>query len=251
MGRSENGLMKNGSKSVSLSSKTKHEILNFIENEKIQADEILPSENKFMDIFRVSRYTVREALALLEQDNIIYKIKGKGTFVNKRPIQIESGLEKLESITEIIESFGYEPGTIWVGVEEGFPTNDMMEKLKLEADHKVITLKRIRTANGKAAAYLVDTISKNLVNNESLENIESESVFSYFREKFGIVIDYATTEIIPTRCTEEMVEHLKVDKDKLFILLHQLHYDKEGHPILYSLDYFDSEIFKLKVNRVT
>lgn len=247
----KNSLINNGSKSISLSSKTKHEILKFIENEEIQADEILPSENTFMDILGVSRYTVREALALLEQDKIIYKIKGKGTFVNKRPIQIESGLEKLESITEIIESFGYEPGTIWVGVEEGYPTKDMVKKLKLEADDKVITLKRIRTANGKAAAYLVDTVPKKMVNNESLANIDSESVFSYIKEKFGIVMDYATTEIIPTLPTEEMIEHLKVANDKLFILLHQLHYDREGQPILYSLDYFDSEIFKLKVNRIT
>lgn len=243
--------MNNGSKSISLSSKTKHEILKFIENEEIQADEILPSENTFMDILGVSRYTVREALALLEQDKIIYKIKGKGTFVNKRPIQIESGLEKLESITEIIESFGYQPGTIWVGVEEAYPTKDMVKKLKLEADDEIITLKRIRTANGKAAAYLVDTIPKKIVNNESLDNIDSESVFSYIKEKFGIAIDYATTEIIPTVPTEEMIEHLKVANDKLFILLHQLHYDREGQPILYSLDYFDSEIFKLKVNRIT
>lgn len=242
--------MKNGSKSISLSSKTKHEILKFIENEEIQADEILPSENTFMDILGVSRYTVREALALLEQDKIIYKIKGKGTFVNKRPIQIESGLEKLESITEIIESFGYQPGTIWVGVKEACPTKDMVKKLKLEADDKIITLKRIRTANGKAAAYLVDTIPKKIVNNESLDNIDQESVFSYIKEKFGIVIDYATTEIVPTLPTEEMIEHLKVANDKLFILLHQIHYDKEGNPILYSLDYFDSEIFKLKVNRI-
>lgn len=244
-------MIKNSSKSVSLSSKTKNQILSFIENEEIQSDEILPSENTFMDILGVSRYTLREALALLEQDKIIYKIKGKGTFVNKRPIQIESGLEKLESITEIIESFGYTPGTEWVGVEEGYPTKDMIKKLKLEADDKVITLKRIRTANGKAAAYLVDTIPKKLVNNESLDNIDQESVFSYFREKFDIIIDYATTEIIPARPTEEMVEHLKVTDDKLFILLHQLHYDKEGNPILYSLDYFDSEIFRLKVNRIT
>ncbi|MDR7856797.1 GntR family transcriptional regulator [Tissierella sp.] len=238
-------------KSISLSSKTKHEILKFIENEELQADEILPSENTFMDILGVSRYTVREALALLEQDKIIYKIKGKGTFINKRPIQIESGLEKLESITEIIQSFGYQPGTTWVGVEEGYPTKDMVKKLRLEANDKIITLKRIRTANGKAAAYLVDTIPKKLVNNESLDNIDSESVFSYIKEKFGIVMDYATTEIIPTLPTEEMIERLKVPKNKLFILLHQLHYDKEGHPILYSFDYFDSEIFKLKVNRIT
>lgn len=242
--------MKSENKYISLSSKTKGEILKFIEVNNLQADSMLPSENEFVEIFGVSRYTVREALALLEQDRVIYKIKGKGTFVNRRPIEIEFGLEKLESITEIIQSFGYTPGTLWVGVEESNPTKDMIEKLGIKGTDKVITLKRVRTANGKAAAYLVDTIPKKMVNNESLDNIDTESVFAYIEKNFGIVIDYAIAEIIPTQPTKEMTEKLNVSMDKKFILLHQVHYDKERRPVLYSLDYFDRDVFKFKINRI-
>ena len=242
--------MTSKNKSISLSTKTKGEILKYIEENNFQVNSILPSENEFVEILGVSRYTVREALALLEQDMIIYKIKGKGTFVNRKPIKIESGLEKLESITEIIESFGYTPGTIWVGVEESLPTKDMVEKLNINETDAVITMKRIRTANGKAAAYLVDTIPKKLVNNKSLDNIDSESIFYYIEKHFNIVIDHAIAEIIPARATREMIEIFNVSKDKIFTLLHQIHYDKEGRPILYSFDYFDSEVFKFKINRL-
>jgi len=40
-----------------------------------------------------------------------------------------------------------------------------------------------------------------------------------------------------------------VDESHLFIVLHQMHYDNEGHAVLYSDDYFNPEIIKFKINR--
>ena len=242
--------MKIKRESIPLSQVAKGKILEYIDKGKLQADDILPSENLLMEMLGVSRHTVREALALLEQDKIIYKVQGKGTFVNRKPIQIESGLEKLDSITEIIKSFGYEPGTKWVSIEEKEPTKDMVGELKLELGEKVVTFKRIRTADGNAAAYLVDTVPKRILGNQVPKTINSESLFGYIEKEFGVVVEYAVTEIIPTFPTEEMIKYLDVEEDSLFLLLHQLHYDKEGNLVFYSLDYFDPDVFKFKVNRI-
>ena len=66
--------MKIKQKSVSLSRLAKQEIVKFIKHEKLQPDEQLPSELVLMEMLGVSRHTVREALVLLEQDKLIYKI---------------------------------------------------------------------------------------------------------------------------------------------------------------------------------
>ncbi|MGF7058123.1 GntR family transcriptional regulator [Brassicibacter mesophilus] len=242
--------MKIKEKSIPLSQKAKEKIIEYIREEGLQPDDTLPSEANLMDMLGVSRYTVREALALLEQDKIVYKIQGKGTFVNKRPVQIESGLEKLESITEIIESFGYDPGTEWIDIKENVPTKDMINELKMNEDEKVITFKRIRTASGKVAAYCVDTIKKSMLIGDVPENVDNESMFSYLKEMCGMEPEYAISEILPTFPTKEMVELMKINKKQLFILLHQVHYDKEGNPLIYSMDYFNPDVFKFKVNRV-
>lgn len=243
-------LMPTKGRSVSLSQKIKKKIIEYILKENLQPDDILPSEAVLVDMFGVSRYTVREALALLEQDKILYKIHGKGTFVNKVPIQVESGLEKLESITDIIESFGYKPGTVWVDIKESLPTRDMIQKMKLKPKEKVITFTRIRTADGKIAAYCVDTIKRSNIVGDIPKNIDKESMFEYFEENFGIVPEYAIADIIPVLPTEEMKKHMDIKESQLFLLLHQVHYDKEGHPQIYSMDYFNPDIFKFKVNRL-
>ncbi|HYE80981.1 MAG TPA: GntR family transcriptional regulator [Clostridia bacterium] len=236
-------------KTASLSQQAKEKIIEYIRLEGLQPDAALPTEAELMEMLGVSRYIVREALALLEQDRLIYKRQGKGTFVYKRPIEIESGLEKLESITEIIEKFGYEPGTRWVGISENEPTRDMVGKLKLSPGDKVVTFKRIRTASRKVAAYCVDTVKRSAFGDKVPQNIDRESMFRYLKDECGIETEYAITEIIPTFATEEMMSLIKTNPNQMFLLLHQVHYDKEGNPVIYSMDYFNPQVFRFKVNR--
>lgn len=242
--------MKIKTNSVSLSQKAKEKIIEYIEIEGLQLDDKLPSEADFMEMLGVSRYTVREALALLEQDRVVYKIQGKGTFVNKGPIQIESGLEKLESVTEIIKNFGYEPGTEWVDIVEETPTQDMIDKLKISEDEKVITFKRIRKASGNFAAYCVDSLPKSKLNNTVPIGIGNQSMFTYLNERYNIEVEYGVSDIIPSFPTNEMMNLFKGNKNQLLLLLHQIHYDIEGNPVIYSKDYFNPEVFKFKVNRL-
>lgn len=240
--------MKIKEKNVSLSQKAKAKILDFINKSGLQPNELLPSEANLMKMLGVSRYTVREALALLEQERIVYKIQGKGTYLNKRPLQIESGLERLESVTLTIEKFGHEPGTKWIGIEIKTPTEEMIEKLGIPRDEKVVTFKRLRTANGNVAAYCVDSMPISYFKSIPYD-IKDQSMFSYLENEFGIFVESAVSYILPTTPTQEMIEELGVSEESMYILLHQIHYDREGRAVLYSLDYFNPEVFKFKINR--
>lgn len=235
---------------IALSILAKQSIIELIKEQKIQPDNKLPSEADLMEMLGVSRYTVREALALLEQDKIIYKRQGKGTFVKKVPVKIESGLEKLESITDSIKSFGYNPSGRCLKIEEITPTKDMVEKLNLNKDDKAITFTRIRTADEKVAAFCVDTIPKHLFGDKDIMGLNSMSMFEYFSSKLDIHIEYAVAEIVPTFPTKDIVKLINADRNDLFLLLRQVHYDKEGTPVIYSMDYFNPEVFKFKINRI-
>ena len=127
-------------KNETLSHGARDAILAFIRDSDLGVDDVLPTEAMLMDMLKISRHTVREALALLEQDRVVYRIQGKGTFLKRRPLQIEHGLEKLASMTDMIRSCGFEPSTRWVGIEVRSPGAKMAEQLGLSADEKVVTL---------------------------------------------------------------------------------------------------------------
>ena len=49
----------------------------------------LPSEDALAEEYEVSRITVRQALSSLEQDGLVIRQRGKGTFVSERANTIE------------------------------------------------------------------------------------------------------------------------------------------------------------------
>ncbi|WP_420844596.1 GntR family transcriptional regulator [Mangrovibacillus cuniculi] len=84
-----------------------------IENGVYKEKERLPSEFDLAKQLGVSRATLREALRILEEDNVIVRRHGVGTFVNVKPL-VTSGIEQLNSVTNMIRQAGMEPGTIFL-----------------------------------------------------------------------------------------------------------------------------------------
>src|SRR5690625_1504067 len=71
--------------------------------------EKLPSEYELSKLLGVSRATLREALRVMEEENILFRKHGVGTFVNPKPI-FSSGIEQLKSVTAMIENSGKRAG---------------------------------------------------------------------------------------------------------------------------------------------
>lgn len=64
----------------------------YIDENKFSANQKLPSENVLCMRLEVSRETIRSASRRLEQEGLIYKIKGSGTYINKaEALSKESG----------------------------------------------------------------------------------------------------------------------------------------------------------------
>ena len=56
-------------------------VKNYIEDERLSPGDKFYSEKELCDIHNVSRQTVRQALMVLEGQNVIWRKRGSGTFV--------------------------------------------------------------------------------------------------------------------------------------------------------------------------
>lgn len=237
-------------KSVSLSLLAQEKILQYIDAKHLKEGDRLPSEFEFKTMFGVSRSVVRESLAMLEEKGVIIKMQGRGTFLQKKTEKMESGLEKLESVSETIRSFGFVPSTRWLEIEYEVPDADIREQLKERKGIAVGTFRRLRYADGLLAAYSETFVSKDFLKKPLPETLEHESLFRYFEEEHGIYVDRAITEIVPVWSSEQLQKAMGMTHSKLFILMRQLYLDKNQNHVIFSKDYYNTDYFTFKVNRV-
>ncbi|WP_085992944.1 GntR family transcriptional regulator [Oceanobacillus senegalensis] len=216
-----------------------------IKDGELEPGERLPSETVFAKELGVSRNTLREALRILEEENIIIRKHGVGTFVNQKPV-FTGGIEELFSITDMIEREGKKPGTevLFTGYVD--PHGDDVKELNMDEAEQVFLVKRVRTADGKPLVYCIDKIPANLL--EKGYKLNQESILSSLEEA-GITISHAEAEIKTVGYHEEISEIMNCDKDTPLLVLRQIHYDLNNRPVLYSINFFKSDQISFHVMR--
>ncbi|MFX3674048.1 MAG: GntR family transcriptional regulator [Paenisporosarcina sp.] len=212
-----------------------------------QEKEKLPSEFELAKSLGVSRATLREALRLLEEENIIVRRHGVGTFVNPRPV-FTSGIEQLTSVSTMIRKAGMEPGTIYLSSSEALPSEEDVKRFHCEIDESVITIERVRTANGDPVVYCVDKVPTKYLPNDFLSRQEG-SIFTAIEESGQIRISHAIAFIDPTGYHEVASPFLECEPETALLVLKQLHYDDNDQVVLYSKNYFRADKFSFHVVR--
>ena len=72
---------------IPLYQQIENDIKEKIASGEYQAGQMLPSENKYCEMYKVSRVTVRNAITDLVDEGILIRKHGKGTFVENQKIQ--------------------------------------------------------------------------------------------------------------------------------------------------------------------
>ncbi|WP_075980869.1 GntR family transcriptional regulator [Bacillus massilinigeriensis] len=217
-----------------------------IENGIYKEKEKLPSEFDLAKQLGVSRATLREALRILEEENVIIRRHGVGTFVNSKPL-FTSGIEQLQSVTAMIEQAGMEPGTIFLSSEIHLATEKDIRRFSCLKDEEMVVIERVRTANGDPVVYCVDKIPGKILPTR-LSQIET-SIFSILEDVSNRKVTYAVAQIEPIGYHPKISPILNCGHECALLVLKQMHYDEMDEPILYSVNYFRADKFSFHVLR--
>lgn len=238
---------------MSVKNDNRHLYLQVIDYIKKQIDcgvfkekEKLPSEFELSKKLGVSRATLREALRMLEEENIIIRRHGVGTFVNSKPM-FQSGIEQLSSVTDMIINAGKKPGTILLSSSIQQISKDDAIKLNRTDSDQVVSIERVRTADGEPVVYCVDNIPSIFFKDDTIPHYES--IFDLLHVEANIDISYAVTQIEPIGIHEKVSPILQCGPETSLLVLKQIHYNKEDLPIFYSTNYFRADQFVFHVVR--
>jgi GntR family transcriptional regulator len=104
---------------VPLYHQLKHALRLAIEGGQWRPGDQLPTEQALMERYGVSRITVRQALADLVAEGLLYRRRGKGTFVAARAAPIAETLTELTGHLEELRRQGLDPAVtmLWLEVK--------------------------------------------------------------------------------------------------------------------------------------
>jgi GntR family transcriptional regulator len=206
----------------------------------------LPSEFDLAKQLGVSRATLREALRILEEENVVIRRHGVGTFVNSKPL-FTSGIEQLCSVTDMIKRAGMKPGTIFLSSSVQGPTEEDVKRFRCSKKDEILCVERVRTANGEPVVYCIDKILTKILSRSFTH--DQESLFNLLEKEAGRYISYAVANIEPLGYHEKVSPILECEPETALLVLKQMHFDENDEPILYSVNYFKADKFRFHVVR--
>ncbi|MBI5578864.1 MAG: GntR family transcriptional regulator [Deltaproteobacteria bacterium] len=80
-----------------------------VEDGRYLPDHAIPSERDLCQQYQISRITVRQAIAEMINEGILYRKQGKGTFVARR--KVNQGLSRIVTFSRTVMDIGMKPST--------------------------------------------------------------------------------------------------------------------------------------------
>ena len=212
-------------------------------------DDRVPSETDLADELGVSRTTVRDALSRLENEGIVIRRQGAGTFVNQPGLQVRSRLDEIWSYQEALRAHGYEPATLILDISKSQANAQQRRELNLSTSDKILTVKKLFLEDEQPVILAINLIPLKLITLPYTEKDLIEPIFEFLAEYGGQHLSYFLSEIVPIVGTDDISANLHIPSGTPLISLEEVGYSEENEPILKAYSYFRDDLLRLGLIR--
>jgi GntR family transcriptional regulator len=182
---------------------------------------LLPSEAELCARYSVSRTVVRQALGELENEGLVLKVKGKGTFTTGRKVDT-SFIQDTLGFHESMSKAGHLVQSRILKLLTEPATLDLARLLEVREGEPIIRLDRVRSIDGRAVqvarAVMPAKIFPGLVDMDLAER----SLYQVMRERYGVRPARGHRGIEAIALSKEDAEHLGVARGSLGLRVHSI-----------------------------
>lgn len=215
-----------------------------IDSGEYKPDTRLPGERQLIDMYQVSRITVRQAIGDLVNEGLLYRIHGKGTFVSS--VKIERAVARYIGVAEELLLSGYE-----VDIEilkSGLITADaeVYKALKIPDENKLFMIQRRVFANKQILfvdySYLPSFMA------DLFKNVDlTQDLLFTILEKSGYKISYGEEWIGAGRPSKEEAAYLECKPGSPVLIIKRNTYLENDIPINYGVIVYRSDRYEYYV----
>ncbi|MCL8025331.1 GntR family transcriptional regulator [Nocardioides bruguierae] len=224
----------------------------------------LPPERELAERLETSRTTIRRALGTLEEAGIVRRVRGRaggaylsgcvvrtpdpvGVLAPASGRKLERSLDQVLGLPWMLRSQGFMPTTKVLQLTLEPASVEVAEGLQLEPESPVVSLLRLRYADGEAIsldhAYLDGKRFAGMLDCDM-----TLSMYDTLSERFACDVTCADEWLEAVVAPAHVAGLLDIAEGDALIRLTRLAYDERGHPVEHSFDLFRSDRCRFKVS---
>jgi len=190
----------------------------------------LPPEPDLATHFGLSRATVRQALTRLEQEGLITRQKGRGTFVSddrRRSWLLQSAGGFFQ---DEVERLGREVTSTLLNLHEGPLPPWACDALDLPDRSDGVTVERLRSVDGRVALYVVNHLPARLA--DAIVGMEDAgaSLYLRLRELHGIEVGGGRRTLEAVAAGDRLATLLGVEPNAPIAIVQSVSWDQAMRP---------------------
>lgn len=216
-----------------------------IEHGEYSKGDFFPTEKMLMEQYKVSRVTVRQAMAALAQADYIKSTRGIGTEVIYK--KIDEHLKSVISFTDEMKQHNITMETSYCTIEKVSPSTQVASALRISKTDRCYCLTRVRCVNGSPLVYTI-TYLKDIVVLSMDSGSYMESLYKYLQDAHQIRIEKGRDTLEATLPSKEVQEFLKIEAQMPIFKRVRQTYLPDGEIFEYSLCYYPGNRYKYTVD---
>ena len=226
-----------------------HQLKNILKSrilsDELKGDRRLPTEAELCMEYKVSRITVRRALSELMKDGLIYRDRGRGTFVTegaefKRP-ELRGSIENLIAAAKGTR-------TRVLSYREVVSPAPIAKILQIKKTEKVFQLQLVRFISkgplGYSFIYFPYSLGK-IISPDELNG--TTEIITFVEEKLKTKAHRAKQAIDVGVADKVLAENLAVQPKTPLLIIERHYYTREGSVMFVAITYFRPDLYRYEI----
>lgn len=203
----------------------------------------MPDERRLSEKYRVSRLTMRRALRILEEERLIRRVQGSGTYMNpaasrKIPLMIDYAGSMREYAPSLKRKLLFS--------KVCFAGNETRAEMNLAGDAEILYAERLDFLRNRPIAY--DKANINLEYGRKLGKSDFEHIdfIEWWTGKLGFSVEYCTQNIEAVAADAECAERLCVEKGLPILKSSEHYFAKRGVPVGFFVSFYNPKYISIR-----
>ena len=227
----------------------KEYLLNYITQNQLKGQDQLPSETAFAKTLGVSRNTLREAYIELENEGVIIRRHGIGTFVSHSRV-IRDSLNDFAPFSQLIHDSGFTPNFETISIHTIVPPNEVNSAFFNAPETEVCLVKRIVKADDQPVMYIEDYINPiSGYENLNWDHFDGNMVM-FLSTSLNTPLHHIRSQIRAAALNPEFSKHLDLESGTPILYVRSTIFKEDNQPVAFSRIYFNSNIVEMNTVRM-